>query len=61
MKNVICLLVSCLAASAAPAMKCSDLTGKPFGTDVKIESAKDVAAAANLPAHCEVRGVIWPE
>ena len=33
----------------------------PFGADVKIESAKLVAATANLPEHCDVRGVIWPE
>jgi feruloyl esterase len=28
---------------------------------VKIESAKTVAATVNLPEHCDVRGVIWPE
>ena len=32
-----------------------------FGADVKIESATMVPAAANLPEHCDVRGVIWPE
>ena len=37
------------------------MAAKSFGADVKIESAKSVAAAANLPAHCEVKGVIWPE
>ncbi len=46
---------------AAPVIECSALTTKSFGADVKIESVKAVAAAANLPAHCEVRGVIWPE
>ncbi|MEO8097853.1 MAG: tannase/feruloyl esterase family alpha/beta hydrolase [Acidobacteriota bacterium] len=61
MKIAICLLVSCVAAYAAPAVPCSDLSKKAFGTDVKIETALAVAATANLPEHCEVRGVIWPE
>ncbi len=50
---------------AAPAKKCEELASasfaKVFGADVKIEYAKTVAAAANLPEHCDVRGVIWPE
>jgi len=46
---------------AAPVKKCEALASTPFGADVKIESAKLVAAAANLPEHCDVRGVIWPE
>ena len=54
------LLVSgCILA--APVKKCEDLVTTSFGADVKIESAKLVAATANLPEHCDVRGVIWPE
>src|SRR6266699_154435 len=59
------LLLGCALASAcvmaAPVKKCEELASMPFGADVKIESAKLVAAAANLPEHCDVRGVIWPE
>jgi Tannase and feruloyl esterase len=46
---------------AAPATNCADLAKTSFGADVKIESANMVPAAANLPEHCDVRGVIWPE
>jgi len=46
-------------ALAAPVKKCDELVS--FGAGVKIESAKLVAAAPNLPEHCDVRGVIWPE
>src|SRR6202045_897145 len=53
-------LASALAL-AVPANKCEQLLSTPFGPDVKIESAKLVAAPANLPEHCDVRGVIWPE
>ncbi len=61
MKLVFFFTAAALATSAAPVMDCANLASKPFGSDVKIESAKPVAAAANLPAHCEVKGVIWPE
>src|ERR1700756_5354727 len=47
--------------AAEPAMKCDALASKSFGDQVKIESATLVAAATNLPEHCDVRGVIWPE
>src|ERR1700719_4859482 len=56
----LCTVVSA-CAFAAPAMKCDELAGKQFGNDVKIDSAKLVPAATNLPEHCDVRGVIWPE
>jgi hypothetical protein len=46
---------------AASPKNCADLAGTNFGADVKIESAKMVPTAANLPEHCDVRGVIWPE
>jgi hypothetical protein len=48
-------------ALAAPVKNCADLPKSSFGVDVKIDSAKLVPAAANLPEHCDVRGVIWPE
>ena len=54
------LLVS-VCAFGAPVKKCEDLNATSFGPDVKIESAKLMGAAANLPEHCDVRGVIWPE
>ena len=42
-------------------MKCEELAAHKFGDEVKIESANTVAATAKAPAHCDVRGVIWPE
>ena len=55
------LLVPVCALASAPVKKCDDLASISFGADVKIDSAKLVPAAANLPEHCDVRGVIWPE
>jgi pimeloyl-ACP methyl ester carboxylesterase len=49
------------AWAAAPTRDCAELARTKFGADVTIEAAKSIAAAAALPAHCEVRGVIWPE
>jgi hypothetical protein len=50
------------ALLAAPGAKtCGELATSHFGPDVKIESAKMIPAAASLPEHCDVRGVIWPE
>lgn len=46
---------------AGPAMKCDDLAAKSFGKEVKINSTALVAAKKNMPEHCDVRGVIWPE
>src|SRR6202166_2624301 len=61
---LVCVLGSACVL-AAPVKKCEELPSAPlgnlFGPDVKIESAKLVAAAANLPEHCDVRGMIWPE
>jgi feruloyl esterase len=54
-------LISFLPVHAAPAMKCEALTSAPFGKDVKIESAKTVAANGAMPEHCEVLGNLWPE
>jgi pimeloyl-ACP methyl ester carboxylesterase len=42
-------------------MKCDALGGGTFGDDVKITSARLIPAKGNLPEHCEIRGVIWPE
>jgi hypothetical protein len=50
-----------VSALAGPVKKCDELAATPFGADVKIESAKLVAATANLREHCDIRGVIWPE
>jgi feruloyl esterase len=61
MKSVFLFLLVPAAALAAPAMKCEELARVPFGKDVTIESARTVAAANNLPEHCAVSGVIWPE
>lgn len=47
-------------ALAGPGVSCEALAGRSFGKEVSIHSAKAMAAGA-LPAHCDVRGVIWPE
>ena len=61
MRNAaLALLLVTRCALAAPVKKCEELAGTSLGRDVKIEFAKLVAGAANLPEHCEVRGVIWP-
>ena len=56
-------ITACAAAllAAGPAMQCDALAAKAFGKDVKIDAATPVAAKENLPEHCDVRGVIWPE
>jgi hypothetical protein len=62
MRNAaIVYLWICECVLAAPVKKCDELAVLPFGADVKVESAKPVSAAPNLPEHCDVRGVIWPE
>ena len=55
------LLAAHAVLAAGPAMKCDALAARPFGDDVKIASATLVPAKGNLPEHCDVRGVIWPE
>jgi hypothetical protein len=57
----LALLLSSSCVFAAPVKKCETLAETPFGADVKIESAKLIAATGKLPEHCDVRGVIWPE
>jgi feruloyl esterase len=59
-KAAIALLALSTCAAAAPVKKCEDLSSASFGKDVKIESVK-LVAAGNLPEHCDIRGVIWPE
>ena len=49
------------ALAAEPAMKCDALATKSFGAEVKIASATLVPAKNNMPEHCDVRGVIFPE
>ena len=61
MRNAFLLLIAFGYMFAAPVKKCEELATMPFGADVRIESAKPVAATSNLPEYCDVRGVIWPE
>src|SRR3954453_23607581 len=61
-KALFLLLLSATALPAAgSALKCDDLLAKLFGKEVKIQSAALVAAKGNMPEHCDLRGVIWPE
>ena len=61
-KTLLLLVGSAALTMAADAgLPCTSMTSKAFGKDVKIESAITKAATDKLPAHCEVRGVIWPE
>lgn len=53
--------VSAMAWGAAPVISCNDLSKVTFGKEVAITSVRLVPAASNLPEHCEVNGVIWPE
>src|SRR5690242_17407015 len=55
----VLILAGCLMA--APVKKCENLSAEQFGPEVRIESAKLMAASPKLPEHCDVRGVIWPE
>jgi Tannase and feruloyl esterase len=61
-RTLLLILMTCAPMIAgAPAMKCGDLAAHKFDDQVTIESAKTMAATAKTPAHCDVRGVIWPE
>jgi feruloyl esterase len=64
----MCLLVGLLLlltkAALADGAKCAGLVSASMrvgDSAVKIESATLVAAAGNIPEHCDVRGVIAPE
>src|SRR5579872_6757795 len=61
MKALLFTLVSVCAFAAAPVQPCDALARVKFGNDVTVTSAKLAAATENLPEHCDVRGVIWPE
>ena len=58
MKTLCCLFIYSLPLLA---ISCDALTTHNFGKEVKITSAKLVAAQEKLPEHCDLRGVIWPE
>ncbi len=64
--RLACLLFLILVAPVVSAQsdKCSSLTSATFmidGARVNIESAAMVAATAQIPGHCDVRGTIPPE
>src|SRR5437763_7118806 len=63
--HLLVALVSILSigvAFAAPSAKtCGDIAATALGADVKIDSVKMVPASGNVPEHCDIRGVIWPE
>jgi feruloyl esterase len=62
MKTALLLVGStALAMAADTAMACAAMKERTFGKEVRIESATAVAGSEKLPAHCDVRGVIWPE
>ena len=54
---VIALVTVTLTQAAVP---CEKLAGKDTA-EVKIESAKLIAAAGTVPEHCDVRGTFFPE
>jgi len=60
MRLTACVILLSAGLSAS-GRNCDQLASAPLGADVKIESAKLVAASGNLPEHCDVRGTIWPE
>ncbi len=61
MKTLLLFPFAAAALLAAPATPCAALAKKKFSKEVTIQSAVAVAATEKLPAHCEVRGTIWPE
>lgn len=60
-KTAFASLLACACLAGAPVKKCEEMATVSFGADVKVESAKLIPPAANLPEHCDLRGVIWPE
>ena len=64
MKSLLLSLILAAGASAvfaAPAIDCTQLSRTQFAPDVTIDSAKLMAASDELPEHCEVRGMFWPD
>ncbi len=55
------LLFATALLASGPAVKCEDLAARPFGKDVTMRSATLMPAKGDMPEHCDVRGVIWPE
>jgi feruloyl esterase len=58
---VVALALAARSLSGRTIIRCSDLIGTSFGTEVKVASAVIVPASAGVPEHCDVRGTIWPE
>lgn len=59
--NKFQILLIVAAGAIVAAEPCETIGKRTFGKEVKLDSARAVAATEKLPAHCEVRGVIWPE
>lgn len=61
--KALCLipLLAAPLTAAEPAVKCEALAAKAFDDKTTIRSATLVAGKGDLPEHCDVRGVIWPE
>ncbi len=55
------LLLLFTFAATASAASCDSLLTRDFGDDVRIKTATLVAKEGNMPEHCDVRGVIFPE
>jgi feruloyl esterase len=58
---VLSIVALTTPSALADGAKCAALASASFGSEVKIESATLVAATQQAPAHCDVRGTIWPE
>lgn len=55
-------LCALIAAAAQAAIQCEDLAKHDWATEgLTLQSAQAVAATANVPAHCDVRGTFFPE
>jgi hypothetical protein len=61
MKTIPMILALSSVTAPVRAIECAELLKTSFGKEVKIESASLMAASSKLPAHCDVRGTIWPE
>ena len=48
-------------SAAGPVMKCESMAQHLSGPGTHIDSAILVAAKGNIPEHCDIRGVIFPE
>jgi len=59
--RITMLTLAAAALTAGAQVPCDGLAKQAFGEGLTIHAAAPVAAQANLPAHCDVRGVIFPE